>query len=80
MKKPAKPDSFEESLERLEVVVRDLESGQKGLEESLELFEKGVALAKALTTQLEEAKQRVEVLTKEHGGLTRRALDEDARD
>lgn len=67
--KKGQPDEpFEKSLERLETIVRDLESGDKGLEESLSLFEDGVGLSKQLTTRLEEVKHRVEVLTKEGKG------------
>ena len=74
-KKEDQPD-FESSLEKLEGIVRELESGEKGLEESLELFEKGVTLAKGLTTQLEDAKRKVEVLTKEGGKFTRKPFAE----
>jgi exodeoxyribonuclease VII small subunit len=63
-----KKEPFEKSLERLESIVRDLESGEKGLEESLELFETGVGLAKQLSARLEEVKHKVEVLTKEGKG------------
>ena len=61
-------EPFEKSLEKLEGVVRELESGEKGLEESLSLFENGIGLAKRLSTRLEEVKHRVEVLTKEGKG------------
>jgi len=67
MNAKAKKESFEGSLSQLEELVRQLESGEKGLEESLEVFEKGVTLAKGLSKQLEEAKHKVEVLTKENG-------------
>ncbi|MFH2204687.1 MAG: exodeoxyribonuclease VII small subunit [Elusimicrobiota bacterium] len=59
---------FEKSLEDLEAIVEDLESGDKGLEESLTLFENGVKLSKELTTRLDEVKHRVEVLTKKGKG------------
>ncbi len=40
------PDlTFEEALERLEEVVEKLEEGDLGLDESLSLFQKGIALA-----------------------------------
>ncbi len=76
MTKTAKKETFENSLEKLEVLVRQLETGEKGLEESLELFEKGVSLSKTLTKQLEEAKHKVEVLTKEGSALKRKAFSE----
>lgn len=73
----AKKESFEASLESLEELVRQLESGEKGLEESLTVFEKGVTLAKTLSKQLEDAKTKVEVLTKENGKLTKKDLLQD---
>jgi exodeoxyribonuclease VII small subunit len=77
MTKTAKKESFEGSLESLEGIVRELEAGDKGLEESLELFEKGITLAKTLSKQLEEAKKKVEVLTKDGGKLSRKPLTEE---
>ena len=73
-KTPTKKESFETSLENLEDLVRQLESGEKGLEESLEVFEKGITLAKTLTKQLEEAKHKVEVLTQQNGKLEKKPL------
>lgn len=75
--KPEKGEPFEKSLDRLEGVVRDLESGEKGLEESLQLFENGVGLAKELSKRLEEVKHRVEVLTKDAKGQLKAAPLED---
>ncbi|MBI3554328.1 MAG: exodeoxyribonuclease VII small subunit [Elusimicrobia bacterium] len=77
MTKTAKKENFEGSLESLESVVRELEAGDKGLEESLELFEKGITIAKNLSKQLEEAKKKVEVLTKDGGKLVKAPLKED---
>ena len=76
MPKKEETVSFESSLEKLEAVVRELEAGEKGLEESLTLFETGVTLAKSLTRQLEEAKRKVEVLSQEDGKLARRPMTE----
>ena len=67
-----KPESFEKSLESLEELVRELESGDKGLEDSLALFEKGVTLAKDLSKRLEDAKTKVEALSKEGGKLVKK--------
>ena len=77
MTKTSKKETFEASLEKLEELVRQLETGEKGLEDSLELFEKGIVLAKILSQQLEQAKQKVEVLTKEGGKLGRKPFPED---
>jgi exodeoxyribonuclease VII small subunit len=46
-KKADKAPSFEESLEQLEQIVKDLEDGDLPLEKSLEIFEQGVKLSEA---------------------------------
>lgn len=72
MAKETKAESFEKSLESLEELVRELEAGDKGLDESLALFEKGVVLAKDLSKRLEDAKTKVEALSKEGGKLVKK--------
>jgi exodeoxyribonuclease VII small subunit len=72
MTKAAKPETFENSLSALEELVRELEAGDRALEESLALFEKGVALSKDLNRRLEEAKTKVEALSAEGGGLVKK--------
>ena len=67
-----KTETFEGSLTALEELVRELEGGDKGLEESLALFEKGVVLAKELTRRLEEAKTKVEALASDGGKLVKK--------
>jgi exodeoxyribonuclease VII small subunit len=74
--KKQKDETFEDSLSKLEDMVGRLERGEAGLEGSLDLFEKGVALAKELTQRLEEAKSKIEVLTQENGKSVRRPFKE----
>lgn len=71
MPKKEKAGSFESKLERLEEIVRSLESETSGLESSLSLFEEGVALSKDLSGKLDEVKRKVEVLRKDAGGKLR---------
>jgi len=59
---------FEAALARLEEIVRSLESGELGLEQSLKLFEEGVKLARICNARLEEAERKVEVLLKDKNG------------
>src|ERR1043166_3712388 len=63
-----KPKSFESSLEQLELIVRELEQGELPLEESLELFEKGVGLSRECQERLNQAERRIEVLLKDQRG------------
>lgn len=60
--------SFEQSLARLDEIVRALEKGDAPLAESLGLFEEGAGLVKSCTEQLDEAQQRVVQLRKSADG------------
>ena len=60
---------FEDALQRLEQIVDQLETGDLPLENSLKIFEEGVALARRCAKYLEEAEKRIEVLTKDEAGL-----------
>jgi exodeoxyribonuclease VII small subunit len=54
--------SFRAASEELEAIVRLLEGNQLELEESLQHYERGVKLLKALQARLGEAQQKVTVL------------------
>lgn len=60
----AAPESlaFGEALRELESIVVALESGQLELEESLDRYERGVALLRALQAKLGDAQQKVTML------------------
>jgi len=46
---------FEAALQRLEQIVDQLEAGNPSLEESLQVFEEGVGLARGAVKYLDEA-------------------------
>lgn len=54
---------FEASLKKLETIVRELESGDVGLDESLKKFEEGIALYKNCRTNLEGAEKKIKILS-----------------
>ena len=54
---------FESALAELQAIVQRLEAGSLGLEESLVQFEEGTRLLRACYTVLQNAEQRVELLT-----------------
>ena len=69
--------TFESSLSELEQIVERLESGELSLDDSLELFEKGVKLARECRSRLQEAERRIEILMKDDdGNLLTRPLEE----
>ncbi|MCL6502965.1 MAG: exodeoxyribonuclease VII small subunit [Pirellulales bacterium] len=59
----AAPASFEESLARLEQIVRALEDGELSLSESLAQYEQGVKLLAQCHAFLEQAERKIELLT-----------------
>lgn len=62
---PKKNMTFEASLERLEEILRALESGDATLDGMLKLYEEGVGLIRACNEKLESAEQSVKML--QHG-------------
>jgi exodeoxyribonuclease VII small subunit len=61
-KSDANPHSFEEQIAELERLVDQLEHGDLSLEQSVDLFERGVHLSEACKAQLSSAESRIQVL------------------
>ena len=60
--------TFEESMARLEQIVRSLEQGNVPLEESLKLFQEGTELVRSCGKLLDDAKLQIEkVMTAANG-------------
>ncbi len=57
--------NFEDSLKELENIVKQLENDNCTLEESIELFSKGVELVKSCNNSLNSAKLKIETLKTE---------------
>lgn len=55
--------SFESALQELETIVRDLETGKAALEESIGVYERGVALKTHCENKLREAQAKIEKIT-----------------
>jgi exodeoxyribonuclease VII small subunit len=53
---------FEAAIAELDTIVKKLEEGDLPLEQSLELYERGVRLSRYCHARLEEAERRIEVL------------------
>lgn len=60
---PGELAEFETSLDELELLVSQMESGDLSLEESLQAFERGVALTRSCQQALKSAELRVQALT-----------------
>lgn len=69
---------FETSVLRLEEIVNLLERGEAPLEQAMKLFEEGAGLLRECTARLDEAEQKVSILTAgEDGNPIRRPFGEE---
>lgn len=62
--------NFEKSIEKLEVIVTSLENRTISLEESLKLYENGISLINSCNAALEEARQKIKVLSVSPSAVT----------
>jgi len=79
LEKKAKKPTFEEALEELETIAQKLESGELTLDESIQYYEKGVALAKFCHQKLEEAERKIEILQKQPDGSIQKKINKGKR-
>jgi exodeoxyribonuclease VII small subunit len=68
--------AFEDALKSLEGVVAKLEAGDVPLEESIRLFEEGMALSAVCQKRLDEADRKIELLLRKPEGVRLEAEDE----
>ena len=73
----AKAFNLEKSLQELEKLVEELESGDLPLEKAMKKFETGIKLTRGCQTALKDAEQKVEILLKSAGGEQLEAFEAD---
>ena len=66
----AKVKTFEESMTRLEEIVRLLEGGEATLDESIVLYTEGVKLIGECNKKLDETERKIKLLTVNSSGET----------
>jgi len=59
---------FEDAMAELETIVRDLETGQTKLDQSITAYERGMALKKHCEKRLSEARLKIEKITLDQDG------------
>lgn len=59
--------NFEQALKELEGLVERMEEGELTLEESLKAYERGIALSRVCQKALDDAEQRIRILTERDG-------------
>ena len=73
----AKGLEFEKALAELERLVERMEEGELTLEESLKTYERGTQLSRTCQKALDEAEQRIRILTEKNGETEIRDLQTD---
>ncbi len=66
---------FEDSLEKLEKLVADMEEGDFSLEQSLKAFEEGIRLTRECQEALKKAEQKIQLLVEKNGQLEAEPFD-----
>jgi exodeoxyribonuclease VII small subunit len=56
---------FEKDLKKLEEISSKLQSGDEGIEKSMELYADGIKLANSLSGRLEKLRSKIEILETE---------------
>ncbi len=69
--------NFEETLRELESLVEQMEQGELSLEESVKAFERGIELTRACQKALDDAEQKVEILTRKGDVVETESLQND---
>ena len=70
-----KEPSFEQSIDRLEDLIEQIESGEIGLEQAIAQYEQGQTLIKRCRGILDKAERRIAELTQDTDGQPRIATD-----
>ena len=60
--------NFEASLKQLEQLVQQLEQGNLSLQQSMQVFEQGIALTRECQQSLDQAEQKVQILMQDNQG------------
>ena len=60
--------TYEQQLQQLETLIKQLENGDLSLDQTLAAYEQGVALIRACQQQLEQAEQRIQLLAHDGNG------------
>lgn len=60
--------SFEEAMKELEGIVGKLEKGELSLDESVEMFQKGLKLSQFCSRRLDEVQRKITILIEDDKG------------
>lgn len=57
--------TFEDDLQKMQIILEDIESNELNLEETIEKYKLGIELSKRCQKALEEAQQKIKIVSNE---------------
>ena len=66
-----KENSFETNLQKLEIIVEKLESGEIGLEDSVQLYEEGMKIKKICDKKLKDIEMQIKKIKIQDSKITK---------
>ena len=69
-----KENSFEKNLQKLELIVEKLESGEIGLEDSVQLYEEGMKIKKICDKKLKDIEMQIKKIKIEDNKVVKEDL------
>ncbi|MDP2854176.1 MAG: exodeoxyribonuclease VII small subunit [Smithellaceae bacterium] len=73
-------EKFEDALEKLENIVREMEAGEMPLDSALKSFEEGIRLIRFCSAKLEDTQRRVEQLLEKENSLQMKNFQDEDND
>ena len=73
-------EKFEDALEKLENIVRDMERGDMPLDSALKSFEEGIRLIRFCSAKLDETQRRVGQLLEKENSLQKKNFQDEEND
>ena len=70
-----KEEKFEDSMDRLEKIATELESGDLDLDASVKKFEEGMELSKKCNEELQNAEKKITMLIEKNGKIEEEEFD-----
>jgi exodeoxyribonuclease VII small subunit len=73
-------EKFEDALEKLEEIVREMEAGELPLDAALKSIEEGIRLIRFCSAKLDETQRRVELLLEKDNSLQAKTFQDGQED
>ena len=69
--------TFEEAMKKIEEIVVNLETGKVSLDEMVDLYKQGTELSVYCNKMIDEAEQKIKILSKTKDGIVEKDLEDD---